>query len=78
MFDITNVGRILVIAGLGIAAVGAILWGMGRANLPVGQLPGDFRFELGNISCFVPLATMVIVSLLATLILNVILRFLSK
>ena len=45
MFDIANLGRILVIAGLGLAAVGALLWGLSRTNLPVGQLPGDFRFE---------------------------------
>lgn len=78
MFDIANVGRWLVIAGLGLAAVGALLWLLSRTNLPVGQLPGDFRFEVGSVSCFVPLATMVIVSLLATLAINVIIRILNK
>lgn len=78
MFDIANLGRILVIAGLGLAAVGAVLWGLSLTNLPVGQLPGDFRFEFANISCFIPLATMLIVSLLATLLLNVIIRILNK
>ncbi|MFQ5923745.1 MAG: DUF2905 domain-containing protein [Anaerolineales bacterium] len=78
MFDIANIGRVLVILGLGLAAIGALLWGLSRTNLPVGQLPGDFRFELGNVSCFVPLATMVVVSLLLTLLLNVILRILNK
>ena len=78
MFDITNLGRILVIAGLGLAAVGALLWGLSRTSLPIGQLPGDFRFEFSNVSCFVPLATMVVVSLLLTLVLNVVLRILNK
>ncbi len=78
MFDIANLGRLLVFLGLGLAAVGALLWGLSRTNLPVGQLPGDFRFEFSNVSCFVPLATMVIVSLLLTLVLNIILRLLNK
>lgn len=64
--------------GLGLAVVGAILWGLSRTNLPIGRLPGDFRFELGNVSCFAPLATLAIVSLLLTLVLNVILRILNK
>ena len=78
MFDIANLGRLLVFLGLGLAAIGALLWGLSRTRLPVGQLPGDFRLEFGNVSCFVPLATMVVISLLLTLILNVILRFLNK
>ncbi len=78
MFDIANLGRILVIAGLGLAAVGAVLWGLSRTSLPIGQLPGDFRFEFSNVSCFVPLATLVVVSLLLTLVLNVLIRFLNK
>ena len=68
----------LVFLGLGLAAVGALLWGLGRTRLPIGQLPGDFRFEFSSVSCFVPLATMLVVSLLLTLMLNVIIRFLNK
>ena len=78
MFDIANLGRLLVFVGLGLVAVGAVLWGLSRTNLPIGQLPGDFRFEFSNVSCFVPLATMVVVSLLLTLVLNVIIRFFNK
>ena len=78
MFDIGNLGRILVLAGLGLAAVGALLWALSRTSLPVGQLPGDFRFEIGSVSCFFPLATMVIVSLLLTVVFSVIVNFLNK
>ena len=78
MFDIANIGRLLVFMGLGLAAVGAVLWALSRTNIPIFQLPGDFRFEFSNVSCFVPLATMVVVSLLLTLVLNVIIRLLNK
>jgi len=78
VFDIANLGRLLVFLGLGLAAVGALLWGLSRTRLPIGQLPGDFRFEFSNVPCFVPLATMLVVSLLLTLVFNVIIRFLNK
>ncbi len=74
----SDIGRILVIAGLGLAAVGALLWLLSRTSLPVGQLPGDFRFQVGGITCFVPLATMLILSLLATLAINIIVRLLNR
>ncbi|MCZ6530931.1 MAG: DUF2905 domain-containing protein [Chloroflexi bacterium] len=78
MLDIANLGRLLVFLGLGLAAIGALLWGLSRTKLPIGQLPGDLSFEFSNVSCFIPLATMVVVSLLLTLVLNVILRILNK
>ena len=78
MFDIANLGRLLVFLGLGLAAVGALIWGLSRTNLPIFQLPGDFRIDYSNVSCFVPVATMVVVSLLLTLVLNVIIRLLNK
>lgn len=78
MSDLGSIGRVLVFAGLGLAAIGALLWALSRTSLPVGQLPGDFRFEIGSISCFIPLATMVIVSLLLTIVLSVIASLLNR
>ena len=44
MSDFANLGRLLVFLGLGLAVVGALLWGLSRTSLPIGRLPGDFRF----------------------------------
>jgi hypothetical protein len=63
-----DLGKLLVIAGVVVACVGALLWsGLGKGWL--GRLPGDIHLTKGNFSFYFPLATCVVVSLLVTLIL---------
>jgi len=78
MPEVTTVGRWLVIFGLGLAAIGGLVWVLGRAGLPLGRLPGDFRFETGGLTCFVPLASMIVLSVVLTLVLNLIVRLLNR
>jgi len=78
MPDLNTVARWVVLLGLGIAAVGVLVWLIGRSGLPLGQLPGDLRFEWGGATCFVPLASSIVISLLLTLLINLILRALNK
>ncbi|MFP3853112.1 MAG: DUF2905 family protein [Anaerolineales bacterium] len=77
MPDLTNFARWIVIAGLAIAALGGLLWLLGRSGLPLGRLPGDFRFESNGFTCFIPLATSLLLSLVLTLLLNLIARWLK-
>lgn len=63
-----ELGKFLVMAGLAIAAVGALLWmGWGRGWL--GRLPGDLQFSKGNFSFYFPIVTCLLLSLVLTLIL---------
>lgn len=78
MPDLATVGRWLVIFGLSAAFIGGLLWVAGRSGLPLGRLPGDFRFGSGNVTCFVPLASSILLSLLLTLLLNLIFRIFGK
>lgn len=78
MPELPNLSRLLIFLGLGIALLGLTVGLLGRLDLPIGRLPGDLRFKIGSISCFVPLASMLLVSLLLTLALNLIIRFLNK
>jgi hypothetical protein len=78
MSDLTNAGRILVIIGLSVAAIGAALWTISRAGFPIGRLPGDLRFEIGSLTCFLPLASMFLLSLVLTLVLSLVVRLMSK
>jgi hypothetical protein len=58
------VGRLLIIVGLVIVAVGLLMtWG-----LPIGRLPGDFSVRRGNFSFYFPLATSILVSIVLTLV----------
>lgn len=78
MFDIQSLGRILLLIGGAIALLG-LLFVIGGRFLPwLGRLPGDIHIQRGNVSCFLPLATSIIVSLLLTIVLNIIIRLLNR
>jgi Protein of unknown function (DUF2905) len=59
-------GRLLVLLGLGITALGLLL----MAGLPLGRLPGDFVVRRGPVSFYFPLATSILVSIILTLVLS--------
>ncbi len=62
--------RTLIILGVVLLGIGVLIFALSRAGLPLGQLPGDIRIEGENYSCFIPLATGLLLSLLLTLALN--------
>ncbi len=78
MFDIQSLGRILLLIGGAIALLGLLLVIGGRFLPWLGRLPGDIHIQRGNVSCFLPLATSIIVSLLLTIVLNIIIRLLNR
>ncbi len=59
-------GRVLVLVGLGIAAIGVLI----MLGLPLGRLPGDVVLRRGNFAVYVPISTCIVVSLLLTLLLT--------
>ena len=67
-------GRALIFLGVIIAIVGAVLYFSGRANLPIGRLPGDITYRKGHFTFYAPLAT----SILLSIILSVIVYFLNR
>jgi len=72
-----ELGKWLVIAGLGLALLGGVMWLLGRIPF-FGNLPGDIRVQTQNFSCFFPIASMIVLSILATIVLNVIIRIVNK
>lgn len=71
----SDLGRLLIFAGAGLIVVGGIILLLGRMpGLPFGKLPGDFSWEQGGVRVYLPLATMVIVSIILTILVNVIVR----
>ncbi len=63
-----EMGRFLIIAGAVILVLGVVF--VLSDKLPLGRLPGDFRFGTGRFKIYIPLATTLLVSLLLTLIVN--------
>jgi hypothetical protein len=62
----------MLVVGLGLAAVGLAVVVAGALGL--GRLPGDFSFGKGNVRVYAPLATCLLLSAVATIVLNVISR----
>lgn len=61
-------GTWLILAGMAAIIVGVLM----RAGWLswLGQLPGDIRIEGENVRFYLPLATMVVISVVLTLLLN--------
>ena len=70
--SVGDIGRLLVgLAGV-LAALGGVLMIAGRAGL--GRLPGDITFGGDGVRVYIPLATCLVLSLVATVVLNLVLR----
>ena len=74
----TEIGRLLLILGLVIALVGLLIWAGGRFFPWLGHLPGDIRIERENFKLYFPLATMILLSVIGSIILNIIIRIFRR
>jgi len=64
----SELGKLLMVAGVAITAIGALLWsGLGRGWL--GRLPGDIHYTRENFSFHFPIVTCLLISALLTLLL---------
>lgn len=71
--DISQIGKLVLIVGVALVFLGGVIMLAGR--LPwIGQLPGDFHFRRGNTTIYFPLMTMILISIILTIILNLLLR----
>lgn len=70
--SLTDVGRMLVALGALVAVLGGVLILAGRVGLS--RLPGDFSFGGDSVRVYVPLATCLLLSVIATIVLNVLVR----
>jgi hypothetical protein len=73
MDDLQPIGRLLIIAGVVLAVIG-IVFVLGPRIPMLGRLPGDVHFESGNVRVFLPLGTMLLLSLILTVVLNLLNR----
>jgi hypothetical protein len=68
-------GKMLLVLGLVVAAVGLGLILLGRTNLPIGRLPGDILYRGKHTTFYFPVATSIVISVLLTLVLYLVGRF---
>lgn len=66
-----EMGRLLMIVGAGMFLVGLLVVAGGRFGW-FGQLPGDIVIKRDNFTVFTPIGSMILLSILLTVVLNVI------
>ena len=72
-----GLGKILLIVG-GIIIILGLIFIFGRHIPFFGKLPGDIFVKKDGFSFYFPIVTLLILSILITIIVNVILHFLNK
>jgi hypothetical protein len=70
--------RIFFLLGLIFLVIGGVLFLIDRFGIPLGRLPGDIRIQRSNLTCFFPLATTILLSIILTVLLNIITRVFKK
>lgn len=73
-----NIARYLMFGGIILFLIGGGVYLASKFGIPLGRLPGDIRIEGGNGSFYFPLTSSILVSVLLTILLNIISRFLQK
>lgn len=71
----TSLGKLLIGAGGLLIVIGAIVLLAGKANIPVGRLPGDISYRGKNTAFFFPITTCIVLSILLSFILWLVNRF---
>jgi hypothetical protein len=77
MNPLDALGRIVLVLGGVLVALGLVLLVLSRVPF-AGRLPGDFHLRWGSVSCYFPLMTGILVSIVGTLILNLLIWLLRK
>jgi hypothetical protein len=71
--DAATLGRGLVYLGLGLIVIGGLVLLLGRV-IDLGNLPGDLVYRGENVRVYVPIMTMILLSIVLTVLLNLALR----
>jgi len=66
-FQLNNIPKFLIIAGVIIIVIGLIWAFLGRF-INLGRLPGDVAVEKGNVKFYFPIVTCIVISVVLTLI----------
>ena len=69
----SSAGLTLVVLGIVIVVIGLLVWAGGFSWF--GRLPGDIRIERETARVYIPIVSMLVVSLVLTLLLNLLSRF---
>ena len=73
-----NIARYLMFAGIALFLIGGGVYLAAKFGFPLGRLPGDIRIEGENGTFYFPLASSILISIVLTVLLNIIFRWFEK
>jgi hypothetical protein len=78
--DLQTVGKWMLIGGIVLAVLGGLFMLLGRIPLfsQLGRLPGAIRIEGQGFSCFVPIVSMILLSVVLTIVVNIVIRLINR
>ncbi|HLM24302.1 MAG TPA: DUF2905 domain-containing protein [Pyrinomonadaceae bacterium] len=68
-----SVGSLVIVGGVFVVVVGLLIYSGALGWF--GRLPGDIRYESGNVRVYIPIVSMLLVSVALTLLFNLLRRF---
>lgn len=76
--NMNAVGKLVALLGVILLLVGGLIVLLDKVGVRLGHLPGDIRIETESLRCAFPLVSSILVSLILTIIVNVLLRIINK
>jgi len=73
-----NLGRLLMIGGILLFVIGGLIFLAAKFGIPFGRLPGDIRIERDGFSFYFPLTSSILISVVLTILVNIVIRFVKK
>jgi hypothetical protein len=74
----SNFGKWFIYVGLGLVVIGLLIWLGSKIGISFGKLPGDIHVQKEKFSFYFPIATSILISVVLTLIINLIFWLLKK
>ena len=73
-----TIARYLMLGGITLFLIGGGVYLAAKFGIPLGRLPGDIRIEGENGSFYFPITSSILVSVVLTIVLNLIGKLLKK
>jgi hypothetical protein len=70
--SLEGIGKLLIGGAILLLVLGGLFLLLGRIGLD--RLPGDLVFKRGNVTVYFPIGLMILISIVATIVLNLFLR----
>jgi hypothetical protein len=70
--------KILVLLGGVFILAGGVVYLLSRLNMNINRMPGNFVYSGENMTVYIPCAASIFISILLTVILNIIIRMMNK